>query len=159
MLTLFYMSCLSYYNPKQKTHFPFFQEMSRYGLLKSPGLPTRGRNRPIATQTGQNLSAQAYQEIFETHKEILFYARILEKMEMSDYSNCWQEFRVLLDKKPIQESSRCDGQQKLWSHSLNNYLLSTYYVSGSVPDAGMQQSMTDKTSGFRGVDILMEKGE
>lgn len=80
-------------------------------------------------------------------------------MEMSDYSKCWQEFRVLLDKKPIQQSSRCGGQQKLWSHSLHKYLSSTYYVSGSVPDAGMQQRMANKTSGFRGADILVEKGE
>lgn len=88
MLTLFYTSCLSYNNPKQKTHFPFSPEMPRDGLLENSSLPTRGRNKPTAPQTRQNPSAQAYQEVFENHKEILFYARILEKMEMSDYRKC-----------------------------------------------------------------------
>lgn len=155
------MSCLSYYNPKQKTHFPFifFQEMPRDGLLESSGLPTRGGNRPTAPQTCQNLSAQAYQEIVENHKEILFYACILEEMEMPDYSQCGQGCGILRDKKPSHQSSRCGGQKK----SLGVLRSTNIYGAHTACQALLsvlrpQQSTTDQTPGFRGADILVEKG-
>lgn len=46
----------------------------------------------------------------ENHSEIPFYTYTLEKMEMSDYSKCWQGCGILIDKKAVQEGSVCGGQ-------------------------------------------------
>lgn len=74
----------------------------------------------------------------ENHNEILFYTHTLKNIEMSDYSKCWQECGILIEKKAVQECRVCGGQNNSRGviHSKNKYLLSNHYVPGTVLDAG-----------------------
>lgn len=57
----------------------------------------------------------------ENHKEILFYTHTLENTEMSDYSKCWQECGILIEKKAVQEGGMCGGQ----NNSLESFIQKT----------------------------------
>ena len=85
---MFYISHLSYYNPKQisTSHFgKKSREMVYFGTLDSNNV---GTQKPTVPQACQHLGSQAHQEMYH---EILFYTQAWENVEMSDYSHCWQE--------------------------------------------------------------------